>query len=92
MDDDKSPAIPDESSPILDVLGDLDSIPIPKPIKRNFIKAIGQLITSAVDIPVAKLEGVAQGIRTETNAKSIVALAAANAAGRKFEEDPDLAE
>ncbi len=44
MDDDKSPAIPDEDSPVLDVLGDLDDIPIPKPVKRNFFKAIGQLI------------------------------------------------
>ena len=92
MDDDSSPAIPDEISPLLDVLGDLGSIPIPKPVKRNFFKAMGQLITSAADIPIAKLEAIAQAIRTEANAKSIVALEAARAAGRKFGEDPNLSD
>ena len=90
MDDDKSPAISDESSPALDVLGDLDSIPIPKAVKRNFFKAIAQLITSAADIPGAKLEAIAQGIRTEANAKSIVTLEAARAAARKIGKDPYL--
>ncbi len=92
MTDGKLPDIPDESSPILDVLGDLDSIPIPKAVKRNFFKAICQIIMSAADIPAAKFEAIAQAIRTEANAKSIVALEAASAAGRKFGEDPNLAD
>ncbi len=73
-------------------MGDLDGVPIPKSVKRNFFKAIGQLITSAVDIPVAKSEAIAQAIRTEAAAKSMVALEAASAAGRKFREDPKLAD
>ena len=91
MRDDESPAISDAGSPVLDVLGDLDGIPIPRPIMRNFFRAIGHLIMSAADIPAAKFEAIAQGIRTEADAKSVVALQAARAAGRKFGEDANLA-
>ena len=42
---------------------------IPAPIKKNFLKAFGQLCTAAVDIPVAWLEGKASEIRATTDAR-----------------------
>lgn len=84
--------VTDESPFMIDVLGDLGGLPIPAPIKKNFFKAIGQLISSACDVPVAGLEAIAQGIRTEANAKSIVKLGAARAAANQFQDDPKLAD
>lgn len=90
--DDEHAASPAKEGSLLDVLDDLDGIPIPKAIKRSAFKAIGQLLTSAVGVPVAKLEAIAQGIRTEVKAKSIVSLAAAEAAGQRVRDDPQLAD
>lgn len=42
---------------------------IPAPLKKNFFKAFGQLCASAVDIPVAWLEGKASEIRATTDAR-----------------------
>lgn len=42
---------------------------IPAPVRKNFLKAFGQLCTAAVDIPVAWLEGKATEIRAATNAR-----------------------
>lgn len=42
---------------------------IPSPVKKNFIKAIGQLCTAAVDVPVSWLEGKANEIRANTEAR-----------------------
>lgn len=42
---------------------------IPAPIRKNFLKAFGQLCTSTVDIPVAWLEGKAAEIRATTDAR-----------------------
>jgi hypothetical protein len=42
---------------------------IPAPIRKNFIKAFGQLCTAAIDIPVAWLEGKSNEIRATTEAR-----------------------
>lgn len=42
---------------------------VPAPVRKNFIKAFGQLCTAAVDIPVAWLEGKSAEIRTTTEAR-----------------------
>lgn len=42
---------------------------IPAPIRKNFIKALGQLCTSAIDIPIAWLEGKSEEIRATTEAR-----------------------
>ena len=42
---------------------------VPAPVRKNFIKAFGQLCTAAVDIPVAFLEGKSAEIRTTTEAR-----------------------
>ena len=55
---------------VTESVGDLvlnTSIPIP--IKNNLIKALAQLCTGLVDIPVAHLEGIAAEIRAVTNAR-----------------------
>lgn len=42
---------------------------IPAPIKKSFFKAIGQLCTAAVDVPVSYLEGKSAENRAETAAR-----------------------
>ncbi len=42
---------------------------VPAPVRKNFIKAFGQLCTAAVDIPVAWLEGKSAEIRATTEAR-----------------------
>lgn len=42
---------------------------IPAPIRKNFLKAFGQLCTAVVDIPVAWLEGKSCEIRAITDAR-----------------------
>jgi hypothetical protein len=67
--------IPEEASTSImdtavDVATDLISgTSIPAPIKKSFFKAVGQLCTAAVDVPVSYLEGRAAETRAETNAR-----------------------
>jgi hypothetical protein len=42
---------------------------IPAPIKKSFFKAVGQLCTAAVDVPVSYLEGKAAENRAEASAR-----------------------
>lgn len=42
---------------------------VPAPVRKNFIKAFGQLCTAAVDIPLAWLEGKSSEIRATTEAR-----------------------
>ena len=42
---------------------------IPAPVRKNALKALGQLFTAAVDVPVAYLEGVAAEKRAESQAR-----------------------
>lgn len=58
----------DVVSETADLISDVAS-GIPAPIKKNFLKAFGQLCTAAVDIPVAHLEGRAAEIRAESKAR-----------------------
>ena len=58
------------SNSIIDTATDLiTGIPIPAPIKKSFFKAVGQLCTAAVDVPVSYLEGKAAENRAETDAR-----------------------
>ena len=60
----------DETSSALDVVTDLlsDSV-IPAPIRRNALKAFGQLCTAAIEVPVAYLQGTAAEMRAGTEAR-----------------------
>lgn len=42
---------------------------IPAPLRKNFFRALGQLCTAAVDVPVSWLEGMSAEIRATTNAR-----------------------
>ncbi|REG84084.1 DUF2806 domain-containing protein [Winogradskyella sediminis] len=53
---------------VTDAIGDLVS-GVPAPIRKNFFKAFAQLCTAAIDIPVAKMEGVAKEIRAASSAR-----------------------
>ncbi len=56
--------------PIVDGVTDLMSgYSIPAPLRRNAFKALGQLCSALVDIPVAHLEGFATQKRAETQAR-----------------------
>lgn len=74
----------------------IDELPIPGKIKKNTIlalaKGVGNLITSALDVPIALFEGVSYKIRAKTAAEDIVRKAAAKSAGEQFKNDSLLAQ
>jgi hypothetical protein len=59
---------------------------VPAPIKRNFLKAIGQLSTAALDIPIAWLEGKSGEIRATTQARIQII----KSEGEKFSEQVEI--
>ena len=64
---------------------------IPEPIKQNFFKALGQLCTAAVEIPVAYMEGVAAERRAETHARIKLIEKSANEIAEQMQFDPEYA-
>jgi len=81
---------------IKDVISDIghsiDGIPLPPEIKKSLWKALGQLITGLVDVPVAYLEAKAQEIRAKSSALTLITKRASEAAAEKFEHDDKLIE
>lgn len=76
------------------VSGAIDSVAgvsIPEPIKQNFFKAIGQLCTAAVEIPVAYMEGVASERRAETQARIRLIERSSNEIAEQMQFDPEYA-
>lgn len=59
----------------LSLLSEVDGIAadawsgIPRPIRKNALKAFGQLCTAAIQVPIALLEGKAREISAETDAR-----------------------
>lgn len=76
----------------VNLLAEIDGIPLPPAVKRSFWKALSQLITGVFDVPAAYLEGKAKEIRTESQAKNIVTLSAAKSAAAKFGSNKALAD
>lgn len=56
---------------------------IPAPIQRNLLKSLGRLLTAAVDVPVAKLEGIAAETRATTEAR----IASLSASSKKLAKE-----
>lgn len=83
-------------SEITETISDLghyiDGIPLPPAVKKSLWKALGQLITGLVDVPVAYLEAKAQDIRARSTALTLVTKKASEAAAHKFGEDEKLIE
>jgi hypothetical protein len=59
---------------------------VPAPIKRNLLKALGQLSTAALDIPIAWLESKSSEIRATSNARIQII----KSEGDKFSEQVDI--
>jgi hypothetical protein len=64
---------------------------IPAPIKKNFFKAVSQLCTAAVDIPVSYLEGKASENRAETSARLKLIETNASQIANKMNVNPEYA-
>jgi hypothetical protein len=59
---------------------------VPAPIKRNFLKALGQLSTAALDIPIALLESKSAEIRAASQARIQII----KSEGDKFSSQVDI--
>ena len=59
---------------------------VPAPLKKNLLKAIGQLSTAALDIPIAWLESKSGEIRATTHARIQII----KSEGEKFSEQVDI--
>jgi hypothetical protein len=64
---------------------------IPAPIRKNALKALGQLCSAAVDIPVAYLEGVAAEKRAESAARVKLIATSADQLAAQMKIDPRYA-
>ncbi len=87
--------IGDEAASLPDLITDLvadTAIPgIPAPVRRNFLKAVGQLCTAAIDIPAAYLTGVADERRAETAARIRLINISAGQIAQLMQTDPEYA-
>ena len=97
---DKSPdehfdAPTDEVISVPDIITDLvldTAIPaIPAPIRRNFLKAFGQLCSAAIDYPSAYLSGKADELRVETAARIKLTNTSAEQIAQQMQTDPEYA-
>ena len=88
-------AASDEVISVPDIVTDLitdTAIPgIPPPVRRNFLKAAGQLCSAAIDIPVAYLTGKADERRAETAARIKLINTSAGQIAQQMQTDPEYA-
>lgn len=68
----------------------LEKLNVPSLVAGPLGQAISRLIGGVVDIPAAKLEQVAQGIRDRTNARTSMTNALADAAAKRAVADNEL--
>src|SRR5690242_15873855 len=66
--------------------------PVPATIARSVLTAIGTLITSAVDVPVAYLQSWAQQVRSEASARADLTAQSVAVAMKTITNDQGLAE
>ncbi len=64
---------------------------IPAPIKKNAFKALAQLCTAVIDIPVAHLEGLASEKRAETQARIEIINTGATKISEQMDVNPEYA-
>ena len=76
---------------ITDLVGDIVAPGIPGPVRRNFLKAIGQLSSAAIDIPIAYLTGKADERRAETAARIKLINTSAEQIAQQMQTDPEYA-
>ncbi len=76
---------------ITDVVGDAVAPAIPAPVKRNILKAFGQLCSAAIDLPVALLSGVANERRAEAEARVKLINTTASQIANQMQTDQEYA-
>ena len=76
---------------IADLVADTAFPAIPAPIRRNLLKALAQLCSAAIDIPVAYLTGKADERRTETEARINLINTSAAQIAQQMQTDPEYA-
>ena len=85
----------DEAISVPDIITDLiadTAIPaIPAPVRRNFLKAFGQLCSAAIDFPVAYLAGKADERRAETAGRIKLINTSAAQIAQQMQTDPEYA-
>ena len=64
---------------------------IPGPVRRNFLKAFGQLCSAVIDVPVAHLTGMADERRAETTARIKLINRSAEQIAQQMRTDPEYA-
>jgi len=93
--DEEHESYSDESNPIRDFITDLATEPIapgiPAPLRRNFLKAFGQLCTAAMDVPIAHLSGMADERRAVTAARIKLTEESAEQIANQMQTDPEYA-
>ena len=73
---------------ITDLVADTASPGIPAPVRRNLLKAFGQLCSAAVDVPAAFLTGIADERRAETAARIKLINISASQIAQQMQTDP----
>ncbi|WP_373547859.1 DUF2806 domain-containing protein [Chamaesiphon sp.] len=86
----------DVSGGILTSAGDLftdlvTSSSIPAPIRKNVFKALNQLCSAAIDIPVAYLEGIATEKRAETQSRVKLMTTSGDQIANQMNVNPEFA-
>lgn len=78
---------------VVSAIGDIaSSASIPEPVRRNALKAFGQLCSAAIDVPVAMLEGIAAEKRAEAQARVKLIATSADQMAAQMKMDPQFAE
>ena len=82
----------DEAISVPEIITDLVAdTAIPAPVRRNLLKALGQLCSASIDIPVAYLTGKADERRAETAARIKLINTAATQIAQQMQTDPEYA-
>ena len=76
---------------VTDLAADAAFSGIPIPYRRNFFKAMGQLCSAAIDIPVAYLTGKADELRAETAARIKLTNVSTEQIAQQMQTDPEYA-
>lgn len=92
---DQDGADSDESNAIRDLVTDLATEPfapgVPAPVRRSFLKALSQLCSAAIDIPVSHLSGLADERRAVTAARIKLTETSAEQMAQQMQTDPEYA-
>ena len=81
----------ENASPLDTIIDVVTDSSLPAPIKKNLFKAVNQLCTSAIEVPIAYLEGITAEKRAETKARITLIEKSANEIASQMEFDPEYA-